>query len=139
MSMDAPKSTSRERRMSDESGLLARQNDSSSHWQRWGGIHMKRVLLDPAIHHGQPVVLGTRVPVTQIAGSLAGGMSFKEIQREYDVTPRDIRASLGFRTKVAPSHFSTNTPRIGSSSDHAAAKIGTPPRARMRASLTKDP
>jgi uncharacterized protein DUF433 len=66
--------------MPDESESLARQNNSSPHWQRWAGIHMKRVLIDPAVHHGQPVVLGTRVAVTQIAGSLAGGMSFKDIE-----------------------------------------------------------
>lgn len=42
-----------------------------------------RIVLDPAIHHGKPVIRGTRVPVTVVVGSLAGGMTFEEIQREY--------------------------------------------------------
>jgi hypothetical protein len=36
------------------------------------------------------------VPVTVVAGSLAGGMTFEEVQREYDVTAGDIRAALRF-------------------------------------------
>ena len=55
-----------------------------------------RIVIDPAICHGKPVVRGTRVPVAIIVGSLAGGMTFKELQREYDLTGDDIRAALKF-------------------------------------------
>lgn len=55
-----------------------------------------RIVIDPAICHGKPVIRGTRVPVAIIVGSLAGGMSFDEIQREYDLTDKDIRAALKF-------------------------------------------
>jgi len=44
------------------------------------------ILIDPSVCHGRPVVRGTRVPVAIIVGSLAGGMSFEEIQAEYDLT-----------------------------------------------------
>ena len=50
-----------------------------------------RIVIDPQICHGRPVIRGTRTPVAIIVGSLAGGMSFEEIQREYDVTGDDIR------------------------------------------------
>ncbi|HLJ27887.1 MAG TPA: DUF433 domain-containing protein [Candidatus Angelobacter sp.] len=55
-----------------------------------------RVTIDPAICHGKPVICGTRTPVSIVVGSLAGGMSFEEVQREYDLTIEDIRAALKF-------------------------------------------
>lgn len=55
-----------------------------------------RIAIDPAICHGKPVIRGTRVPVAIVIGSLAGGMSFEEVQREYDLTAEDIRAALRF-------------------------------------------
>ena len=60
-----------------------------------------RVVIDPAICHGKPVIQGTRVPVTVIVGSLAGGMAFEEVQREYEITSDDIRAALRFVGEVA--------------------------------------
>jgi uncharacterized protein (DUF433 family) len=61
----------------------------------------ERITLDSAIAHGKPVIRGTRVPVTVVVGSLAGGMSFEEVQREYDVTAEDIRAALRFVAEIA--------------------------------------
>jgi uncharacterized protein (DUF433 family) len=55
-----------------------------------------RVTIDPAICHGKPVIRGTRTPVSIVVGSLASGMSFEEVQREYDLTIEDIRAALKF-------------------------------------------
>ena len=60
-----------------------------------------RIVIDPGIHHGKPVIRGTRLPVTVVVGSLAGGMTFEEIQREYDVTAEDIRAALKFVGELA--------------------------------------
>jgi uncharacterized protein (DUF433 family) len=53
-----------------------------------------RIVIDPAIAFGKPVIRGTRLLVTTVAGSLAGGMSFEEVLREYDITAEDIRAAL---------------------------------------------
>lgn len=55
-----------------------------------------RILIDPRICHGKPVIRGTRIPVSIVVGSLAGGMGFDEIAREYDLTQEDIRAALAF-------------------------------------------
>jgi uncharacterized protein (DUF433 family) len=55
-----------------------------------------RIVIDPKICHGKPVIRGTRTPVAIVVGSLAGGMSFEEVQREYDLTIEDIRAALKF-------------------------------------------
>lgn len=54
------------------------------------------IVLAPAIHDGKPIIDGTRLPVAVVVGSLAGGMTFEEVQREYDITADDIRAALRF-------------------------------------------
>lgn len=55
-----------------------------------------RIMIDSAICHGKPIIRATRTPVSIVVGSLAGGMSFEEVQREYDLSIEDIRAALKF-------------------------------------------
>ena len=55
-----------------------------------------RIVIDPRICHGKPVIRGTRMPVAHVVGSLAGGMSFEEVAQEYGLTHDDIRAALKF-------------------------------------------
>jgi uncharacterized protein (DUF433 family) len=59
-----------------------------------------RIVIDPRIQHGKPVIRGTRVPVTRIVGGLAGGMTFEEVQKEYGVTAEDVRAALEFANQI---------------------------------------
>jgi len=59
-----------------------------------------RIVVDPQVQHGKPIIRGTRVPVARVLGGLAGGMSFEEICREYDVTPEDIRAAVGYAEEL---------------------------------------
>jgi len=42
------------------------------------------------------VIRGTRTPVAVVVGSLAGGMTFEQVQQEYDLAIEDIRAALRF-------------------------------------------
>jgi uncharacterized protein (DUF433 family) len=60
-----------------------------------------RIVIDPAICDGKPVIRGTRLPVTVVVGSLAGGMTFEDVQREYDVSADDIRAALRYVGELA--------------------------------------
>lgn len=55
-----------------------------------------RIVIDPTVCHGKPVIRGTRTPVAVVVGSLAGGMSSEDVQREYDLTAADIQAALAF-------------------------------------------
>ena len=55
-----------------------------------------RIVIDPNICHGQPIVRGTRTPVTVVLSSLAGGDSFETIQANYDLSIEDIRACIAF-------------------------------------------
>ncbi|HEX4793453.1 MAG TPA: DUF433 domain-containing protein [Humisphaera sp.] len=55
-----------------------------------------RIEINPRIHHGQPVIKGTRVPLTRLLAEVAAGTAFDEIERQYDVTSDDIRAAVAF-------------------------------------------
>lgn len=55
-----------------------------------------RISIDAQVCHGKPVIRGTRVPVAIVVGSLAGGMSFEDIESEYGLTRQDIQAALAF-------------------------------------------
>ena len=55
-----------------------------------------RITIDPMICHGDPMIRNTRVPVRIVLGSLAGGMTRAEIQREYAISDDDIRAAEAF-------------------------------------------
>ena len=59
-----------------------------------------RIQIDPAICHGKPVIRGTRVPVSIILGSLAGGMTYDDVRREYDVSVEDIRAAMAWAAEL---------------------------------------
>jgi uncharacterized protein (DUF433 family) len=55
-----------------------------------------RIVIDPKICHGKPVIRGTRTPVTVILNALAGGDTFETLQKEYDLTPEDITSLYRF-------------------------------------------
>ncbi|HEU0179642.1 MAG TPA: DUF433 domain-containing protein [Blastocatellia bacterium] len=60
------------------------------------------ISVDPQIHHGAPVITGTRMPVSIVVGSLAGGMGEEEVSREYAITIEQIKAALSFAAELAP-------------------------------------
>ena len=62
--------------------------DAATHWR-------ERIRSDPAVHHGDPCVAGTRVPVSVIVGSVADGDTFEQILSSYPQLAReDIQAAL---------------------------------------------
>jgi uncharacterized protein (DUF433 family) len=63
----------------------------------------ERIITNPEIQHGKPVIRGTRVPIARVIGSLAGGMTQEEIRREYDITEEDIAAALAFAADLIES------------------------------------
>ncbi len=59
------------------------------------------VVVDDAVHHGEPCIKGTRVPVRMIIGSLADGMTADQILAEYpQLQPRDVSAALAYAAEV---------------------------------------
>jgi len=61
---------------------------------------MGRIVVDPKVRHGEPVIKGTRVSVDVILGSLAGGMSVEEVADEYGITRDDVLAAIEYAAKL---------------------------------------
>ena len=60
-----------------------------------------RITMDPAIHHGDPVITGTRVAVSAIVGSIADGDSVDQLLASYPQLQReDIHAALRFAAEA---------------------------------------
>jgi uncharacterized protein (DUF433 family) len=54
----------------------------------------ERIVVAPDLHHGDPCIKGTRIPVAMIVGSLADGMTTAQIREAYpQLTDEDIRAA----------------------------------------------
>ena len=62
----------------------------------------ERIVIDPKIMHGKPVIMGTRVPVEIVLGSLAGGMEIKEVCSEYGLKREDVLAAIDYAAKIIP-------------------------------------
>lgn len=60
----------------------------------------ERIIIDPDIQHGKPVIRGTRVPVARIIGGLAGGMTKEEVKKEYEVSEVDILTALSYANEL---------------------------------------
>ena len=61
---------------------------------------MDRIVVDPDIRHGKPVIKGTRVSVNVILGSLAAGMTLEEVAEEYGITKEDVLAAVEYAAKL---------------------------------------
>jgi uncharacterized protein (DUF433 family) len=61
---------------------------------------MSRIIIDPMVRHGKPIIKGTRVPIDVILGSLASGMSINEVAKEYGITKKDVLATIEYAAKL---------------------------------------
>ncbi len=62
---------------------------------------LERIVFNPKIMIGKPVIKGTRLPVEYIIGLLAHGATVEQITEEYDrLKPEDIQACLLFATRT---------------------------------------
>ncbi|MDI6794406.1 MAG: DUF433 domain-containing protein, partial [bacterium] len=61
----------------------------------------ERIISEPDVHHGDPCIKGTRIPVAMILGSLADRMTPEEIRDAYpQLTDEDIQAALAYTAEV---------------------------------------
>jgi len=62
---------------------------------------LKRIVVNPKVMVGKPVIKGTRIPVDAIIKRLAGGMSLKEILEEYpNLKKEDVKTALEYAARV---------------------------------------
>ncbi len=70
---------------------------------------LERIILDPEVRSGKPVIRGTRITVSDVLEYLAGGMSQEEILADFpDLTAEDIRAALTFAAERERRLFSAS-------------------------------
>jgi len=63
-------------------------------------MYEERIVIDPEVRHGKPVIRNTRVPVDIILGSLAGGMKIEEVAEEYGIKKEDVLAAIEYAAKI---------------------------------------
>jgi uncharacterized protein (DUF433 family) len=60
-----------------------------------------RIVIDPAIHHGDPCIKGTGVPVSVVVGGIADGDTHEQLFEAYpQLTAEDVRAALKFAAEA---------------------------------------
>ena len=65
---------------------------------------LNRIVVDPDILVGKPIIKGTRVPVYLIVELVAAGMTAKQIVKEYpQLKEEDVKAALLYASKLVES------------------------------------
>jgi len=65
------------------------------------GEGSSRILIDPRISFGRPVLVGTGVPVEEIADRFQAGETTRDLATEYGVAPEEIEEAIRFQTAPA--------------------------------------
>ena len=58
-----------------------------------------RIVFDPALQLGKPVIQGTQISVEEIIAKLAAGTTVETLAKTYQITVADIQAALGYAAK----------------------------------------
>jgi len=62
---------------------------------------LDRIVVDPNILAGKPVIKGTRIPVYLIIQLIATGMNIKDVLKEYpELKEDDVKASLLYASRL---------------------------------------
>ncbi len=61
---------------------------------------MAEIVIDERRRFGKPIIKGTRITVDEVLGALAGGMTYRDIEKEYEIKKEDIRAVLKYATDI---------------------------------------
>ena len=62
---------------------------------------MKRIIVDPTICHGKPVIKGTRIMVANILSLFAGGYTISQIMNYYpELSAEDVKESIHYAVQT---------------------------------------
>jgi len=61
---------------------------------------LSRIVVNPHVMAGKPVIRGTRITVDLILKLLAAGMTPEEIAEDYRISVEDVRAVLLYAAKI---------------------------------------
>ncbi|MBI2891920.1 MAG: DUF433 domain-containing protein [Deltaproteobacteria bacterium] len=59
-----------------------------------------RIVVDPAVRHGRPVIAGTRVPVATVVSHLGAGWNVDRVVEEFAITREDVMAALQYAARI---------------------------------------
>ena len=60
-----------------------------------------RIVIDPQICSGKPVIRGTRIMVKNILGMIAGGYTLERVVQAYpELTKKDVSAALEYAAQM---------------------------------------
>ncbi len=62
-----------------------------------------RIVVDPSVRFGKPVIRGTRICVDEIVGLLASGLEKEAVAEEFAITLEDVHAALDYAAKSVAS------------------------------------
>lgn len=60
-----------------------------------------RIIIDPKVMHGKPIIMGTGIPVELVLGSLAGGTEIEDICKEYRLERMDVLAARYYANRIS--------------------------------------
>ena len=67
----------------------------------------ERIIVQPDICNGKPVIRGTRITVQTVLEFLAAGDSVEDVLAEYpSLAVEDVRACLAYASRLMANHFS---------------------------------
>lgn len=55
-----------------------------------------KIVIDPKVRFGKPIIKGTRITVEEVLGFLTGGMDYKDIEKEYGIKKEEIVAAINY-------------------------------------------
>jgi uncharacterized protein (DUF433 family) len=66
----------------------------------------ERIIIDPEICNGRPIVRGTRITVQTVLEFLGAGDSIDEVLEEYpNLSREDVLACLSYTSRLMGNHF----------------------------------
>lgn len=67
----------------------------------------ERIVIDPDVCNGRPVVRGTRIAAQTVLEFLAAGDSIEDLLAEYPALAReDVQACLDYASRLMANHYS---------------------------------
>jgi uncharacterized protein (DUF433 family) len=61
----------------------------------------RRIIVDPKVMVGKPVIRGTRIPVDAIIHRFSEGATFEDLLKEYpNISKQDIKAALEYAERL---------------------------------------
>ena len=67
----------------------------------------ERIMVQPDVCNGKPVIRGTRITAQTVLEFLAAGDSVEEVLEEYpSLTRDDVRACLDYASRLMANHYS---------------------------------